>query len=193
MDTSNSDGYVKKLKSKISKTWHRFNPFGVSELIQSIISGFDDVDSRLRKVQYGIEEELYRVKKDLEFVEVLLQTITETTPDMVWVTDTEGRYIFANANARQKLFFCEDPIGKKDSDIDHKSIGIKRKRTKLVHTFTPRFEAIDEIVSNELKKEKFIESGKINNKEVCIELYKSPVFLDDKFIGICTTGRFIKN
>lgn len=182
---------TKNLKQKCCGLWLKFNPFGVSDLIQSIIKNFEEVDSRLEKVQTGIESELYSVKKDLEFVEIMLQVVSDTTTDMLWIKDVEGKYIFVNSNARTKLFSCNNPLGQKDCEINHKIVGIKRTAKRKIHTFLEFFEETDNNIIRNLSTQRFIETGKVNGKEVTLEIFKSPVFLDNKLIGICSAGRFV--
>ena len=77
-------------------------------------------------------QEVMAAQKEVADTYKMLETIGDTIPDMLWLKDTDGRYVYANKAIREKLLFQEDPIGKTDVYCATKA---KEKYGDNKHTF----------------------------------------------------------
>ena len=100
-----------------------------------------------------------------------------------WEKDSEGRYISANELHCIKLFHivanCTESIqGKKDTELTKPITdqGIK-------HTFSKMCELTDEKTKDMMETCRFIEIGYINNKYKILDTTKTPIIIDDEFVG----------
>lgn len=137
-----------------------------------------------------LEKELEEVKTEREKYKNLVVTIGNTIPDLMWCKDLEGKYIYVNPEICRVLFYnlpIEYIIGKTD-------IQITKKCKKIVgdenHTFGEICKNSDLIVLENMKKQKFLEYGKVDGKDIYLEVHKAPVFnYKNECFGTCGTGR----
>lgn len=168
-----------------------------SDYLGSLIYG--EIESKLDKILEEIEKDQTRtenLEKELEKARIkadeyknLVISIGDTIPDMMWAKDKEGKYIYVNQGIVNGLFYGMDYkciIGKTDNEI-------AKKCKKLVgntnHTFGEICGNSDVVILKNLKKERFLEWGLINGKEVYLEVYKAPFYKNDEVIGTVGTGR----
>lgn len=130
----------------------------------------------------------------VNYKEPLFKLISKNLPNMLWVKDIEGRYLFVNeAICNGLLMACDtnEPIGKTDLYF------AKREREKHKdradwHTFGELCLNSDlEVISNN-RAMRFEEYGNVKGKLMYLEVNKAP-FYDDKgnIIGTIGLGRDI--
>lgn len=152
---------------------------------------------RILQLLIGLKDDLQDIKRDLriekEFLqkevakrEAIINTMLETLPDMVWMKDKEGKYMYANKAIRDGLLFCENPIGKNDVELAKKA---KERFGYKNHTFGEVCVNSDTVVLDNMHKQRFMEKGKVMGKMMHLEVHKAPVVFDGEVIGVCGSGR----
>lgn len=111
-----------------------------------------------------------------------LQTILQTIPDMVWLKDPEGRYIFCNSAFEQFTGQQESDIaGKKGDDVFHIDYVMKCQESDQAAMATPGLYISEERLNNPKTDE-----------TVYLEVYKCPIFDNTGDItGVLGIGRDI--
>ena len=124
----------------------------------------------------------------------LLKLLTEHLPDMLWIKDIDGVYIYANKAVCDGLLMAEDinePIGKDDVFFalrERKS----HKDNPDWHTFGELCFNSDEVVIKNNKPMKFEEYGNVKGKLLYLEVNKAPFYdKDGNIIGTVGSGRDI--
>lgn len=124
----------------------------------------------------------------------LLKLLTEYLPDMLWIKDIKGRYIYANKALCDNLLMATDinePIGKDDIFFAQRERE-KHKEKPDWHTFGELCVNSDQMTINNNKPMKFEEYGNVKGKLMYLEVYKAPFYDDDgKIIGTVGVGRDI--
>lgn len=161
---------------------------------------YGEIESKLDKIleeidrdktrTENLERELQRARLEREEYRNLVITVGATIPDMMWAKDIKGRYLYANNAILRGLFYNTDyrnVIGKNDvqlAAICKKLVGPEN------HTFGEICGNSDVVVLENLKKERFLEWGLINGKDMYLEVYKAPLFdSNGKIVGTVGTGR----
>ncbi len=137
----------------------------------------------------NLEKELQRARLEREEYKNLVLTIGDTIPDMMWAKDISGRYIYANNEILNVLFYNTDyrnVIGKNDIQLSYICKGIVGSEN---HTFGEICLNSDAVVLKNLQKGRFLEWGLINGKEIYLEVYKAPLYSNGEVVGIVGTGR----
>ncbi len=124
----------------------------------------------------------------------LLDLLSDNLPDMLWVKDTEGRYIFANKAICDNLLMAKDtsePIGKGDVFF-----ALRERETQPDnphwHTFGELCFNSDEVVIQNNKAMRFEEYGNIKGKLTYLEVFKAPFYdADGNILGTVGAGRDI--
>lgn len=120
--------------------------------------------------------------------------LSDNLPDMLWIKDLEGRYLFVNKAICDQLLMAHDtdePIGNTDLFF------AKREREahsdqKEWHTFGELCYDSDKIVLEALKPMRFEEYGTIKGQMVYLEVHKAPLYNNyGKLIGTVGSGRNI--
>jgi diguanylate cyclase (GGDEF)-like protein len=123
-----------------------------------------------------------------------LQLISDHLPDMLWVKNTQGEYLFANQAICENLLMAEntdEPIGKTDIYF------ALREREKHAshpqwHTFGELCYNSDEEVLRQMKPMRFEEYGNIRGELVYLDVHKAPLFDDaGNLLGVIGSGRDI--
>ena len=139
-----------------------------------------------------LEKELEEVKIEREKYKNLVVTIGNTIPDLMWCKDLEGKYIYVNPEICRVLFYnlpIEYIIGKTDIQITKKCKSLVGNEN---HTFGEVCKNSDLIVLENMKKQKFLEYGKVNGTDIYLVVHKAPVFnSNNECFGTCGTGRDI--
>ncbi|MBU1659625.1 EAL domain-containing protein [bacterium] len=124
----------------------------------------------------------------------LLSLLTQHLPDMLWVKDTNGNYIYANNALCEGLLMAKDtqePIGKNDIFFALRERAT-HSNNPYWHTFGELCFNSDRIVILNNKPMKFEEFGNIKGKMFYLEVYKAPFYdKDGNIIGTVGTGRDI--
>ena len=150
--------------------------------LQEIHEGIQEVRDSLRMDKQLLLKELY--KKD-----VIISTMIEKLPDMLWFKDVDGKYIYANKAIRENLLLDENPEGKTDLEL---SYAAKQEYGDREHTFGEVCGDSDkDVLENEYKSKRYVESGKVKGKMLHLEVNKSIVKVDGEIIGVVGSGRDI--
>lgn len=124
----------------------------------------------------------------------LITLLTQNLPDMLWVKDLNGNYIYANQAICDGLLMAKDtkePIGKNDVFFALREREIHKDKPDW-HTFGELCFNSDQIVIDENKAMKFEEFGNVKGKLLYLEVFKAPFYdKDKKVIGTVGTGRDI--
>jgi len=124
----------------------------------------------------------------------LLNLLTLHLPDMLWVKDLEGKYIYANKAICDGLLMAKDtdePIGKGDVFFALRERDLHKENPDW-HTFGELcFNSDQEVIDND-KAMKFEEYGNVKGKLLNLEVYKAPFYdKNGKIIGTVGAGRDI--
>ena len=124
----------------------------------------------------------------------LLDLLTVHLPDMLWVKDLEGTYIYANKSICENLLMAEnieEPIGKKDVFFAMRERE-KHKDKPDWHTFGELCFNSDLDVISKNKAMRFEEYGNIKGKLMYLEVHKAPFYDEEgNIIGTVGSGRDI--
>jgi diguanylate cyclase (GGDEF)-like protein/PAS domain S-box-containing protein len=124
----------------------------------------------------------------------LLSLLSENIPDLLWVKDLKGKYIFANKALCERLLMAvslDEPIGKNDMFFT------LRERSKYPenlqwHTFGELCCNSDEQVIQHNKPMRFEEYGHIKGEMFYLDVHKAPFYNSKgEIIGTVGTGRDI--
>ena len=150
--------------------------------LQNIVEEIKSIKDQLHSDKQLLEEEL--AKRD-----VIIHSMIENLPDMLWFKDTDGKYLYANKAIRENLLLSTNPIGQTDVEL--------AKQAKLIwgdrqHTFGEMCGNSDKDVleHNYIGKE-YVESGKVKGKMLHLAVNKSIVTVNDKVLGVVGSGRDI--
>ena len=124
----------------------------------------------------------------------LLNLLTLHLPDMLWVKDLDGNYVYANKAICDGLLMAKDtqePIGKGDVFFALRERELHKDKPQW-HTFGELcFNSDQDVIDND-KAMKFEEYGNIKGKMLYLEVYKAPFYDENgKTIGTVGTGRDI--
>ncbi len=124
----------------------------------------------------------------------LLNLLTYHLPDMLWVKDLEGLYVYANKALCDGVLMAKDihePVGKGDVFFAHREREL-HKDIPDWHTFGELCFSSDLDVIAKDKAMKFEEQGNIKGKFMFLEVYKAPFYdKDGIIIGTVGAGRDI--
>ena len=125
---------------------------------------------------------------------VLLELLTQHLPDMLWVKDLDGKYIYANKAICDGLLMAKDttePIGKGDVFFALRERELHKDKPDW-HTFGELCFNSDIDVIEKDKAMKFEEYGNVKGKLTYLEVYKAPFYdQNGKIIGTVGAGRDI--
>ncbi|MBN2824852.1 MAG: EAL domain-containing protein [Campylobacterales bacterium] len=124
----------------------------------------------------------------------LLKLLTQNLPDMLWVKDIDGTYLYANQAICDGLLMAQntqEPIGKNDIFFALRERQ-KHKDNPNWHTFGELCFNSDQVVIDNNKAMKFEEYGNVKGQMLYLEVYKAP-FYDENgtIIGTVGAGRDI--
>lgn len=117
--------------SKLKTLWKLYNPFDIVYNIvkdrvpclitpthDRMIVKLQDIHEDIKDVKTEIKSEKALLLSELKKKkEAILKAVFEVLPDMLWLKDTEGKYILANKALRENLLCCDNPIGRDDVSI----------------------------------------------------------------------------
>lgn len=124
----------------------------------------------------------------------LLKLLTQNLPDMLWVKEVNGNYLYANQAICDGLLMAQDtnePIGKNDLFFALREREAHSDRPQW-HTFGELCFNSDLIVIENNKPMKFEEYGNVKEKMLYLEVYKAPFYdKDGNIVGTVGAGRDI--
>ena len=150
--------------------------------LRVIVDEIKAVKDQLHKDKQMLEEEL--IKRD-----VIIHSMIEHLPNMLWFKDTQGKYLYANKAIRENLLLSSNPIGQTDVEL--------AKQAKLVwgdreHTFGEMCGNSDkDVLANNYVGKEYVESGKVKGKILHLAVNKSIVIVKGKILGVVGSGRDI--
>jgi len=124
----------------------------------------------------------------------LLTLLTDKLPDMLWIKDLEGKYLYVNKAICDGLLMAKDinePIGKDDVFFALREREAHKDNPNW-HTFGELcFNSDIEVIKNN-KAMKFEEYGNVKGKLLYLEVNKTPFYDNDgNIIGTLGSGRDI--
>ena len=124
----------------------------------------------------------------------LLELLTQNLPDMLWIKDVNGTYIYANKALCDGLLMAKDidePIGKNDIFFALRERQ-KHKDNPKWHTFGELCFNSDKVVMENNRPMRFEEYGNVRGEMLYLEVFKAP-FYDDagNILGTVGAGRDI--
>ena len=124
----------------------------------------------------------------------LLNLLTENLPDMLWMKDLDGKYIYVNKAICEGLLMAKDinePIGKGDVFFAMRERETHEENPDW-HTFGELCINSDKEVIDHNKAMKFVEYGNIKGELVYLEVNKAPFYDNNgNIIGTVGSGRDI--
>ncbi len=124
----------------------------------------------------------------------LLELLTQHLPDMLWVKDKDGKYLYANKAICENLLMAkntQEPIGKDDIFFAKRERETHKDKPNW-HTFGELCFNSDQVVIQNDKPMKFEEYGNVKGKMLYLEVYKAPFYdKDGNIIGTVGAGRDI--
>ncbi len=129
-----------------------------------------------------------------EHNEELLKLLTRHLPDMLWVKEANGNYLYANRAICEGLLMARDtnePIGKNDIFFAQRERDAHPENPDW-HTFGELCFNSDQVVIENNKPMKFEEYGNVKGKLLYLEVYKAPFYdKNGNIIGTVGAGRDI--
>ncbi|WP_418185011.1 EAL domain-containing protein [Aliarcobacter vitoriensis] len=123
----------------------------------------------------------------------LLKLISKHSPDMLWVKDLEGKYLYANSAICTGLLMAteDEVLGNTDIFFATRERE-KHKDNKEWHTFGELCKNTDEETIKVMKPSRFLEYGNIKGKMTYLQVDKAPFFnKNNELVGIIGTARDI--
>lgn len=157
---------------------------------------YDNVIQQLQEIQEGIQEVRDSLRMDKQLLlkelykkDVIISTMIDKLPDMLWFKDVNGKYVYTNKAIRENLLLDENPEGRTDLEL---SYAAKQEYGDREHTFGEVCGDSDkDVLENEYEGKKYVESGKVKGKMLHLEVNKSIVKVDGEIIGVVGSGRDI--
>ena len=136
----------------------------------------------------------FNIKDLKEHNSELLSLLTKHLPDMLWVKDLDGKYIYVNQAICDSLLMAKDtqePIGKDDVFFALRERETHKDKPDW-HTFGELCFNSDQDVIDNNKAMKFEEWGNVKGKLMYLEVYKAPFYdKDGNIVGTVGAGRDI--
>ncbi len=136
----------------------------------------------------------FNIKDLKEHNSELLSLLTKHLPDMLWVKDLDGKYIYVNQAICDGLLMAKDtqePIGKDDVFFALRERETHKDKPDW-HTFGELCFNSDQDVIDNNKAMKFEEWGNVKGKLMYLEVYKAPFYdKDGNIVGTVGAGRDI--
>ena len=152
-----------------------------------------------RKVRFEFTRDITEQKKAEETIKgreeqykklySLIRLMSDNLPDLLWVKDTEGKFLFVNKACSKILLDAKDtnePIGKTDMYFANRMIKSHPQIPEYV-SFGKKCTSSDIEVLKSKKAQRFDESGSIKGKLLSLDVYKAP-FKDGNGNIIGTVG-----
>ena len=159
-------------------------------IYDSMILQLNDIQAGIREVKEELKFEKEFLLKELRKKDLIISSMIENLPDMLWFKDPNGKYMFANKAIRENLLFDDKPEGKTDIELAKVA---KVKFGEREHTFGEMCGDSDKdaLEIDAVNGKRYVESGKIKGKMTHLEVNKSVVKLDGEVIGVVGSGRDI--
>lgn len=160
--------------------------FTIYHEILPMVKKLEMIEQHMTEIRKELEAEIEIVTKELDMYKTIVDTMTNELPDMFWLKLKDGTYKIANKEIKDKLLLDDNPFGKNDVQL---ALAAKEKYGHENHTFGEKCANSDVVVIESLKKQRFLESGKVKGKMLHLEVYKAPLIINGEFIGVFGAGR----
>ena len=160
----------------------------IDEYFSILETKMDSLVERCDNIEKKLDSDLKDLTLELEFYKIMLHTVANTVPDMMWAKDTNGKYLYANKAIRDGLLFDTDPRGKTDVEM---ALAAKEVFGSSNHTFGEKCANSDGITVERNAPSRFLENGKVRGKMLYLEVFKTPLYAGDELVGVCGVGRDI--
>ena len=124
----------------------------------------------------------------------LLNLLTHHLPDMLWVKDTNGIYLYANKALCEGLLMAkntQEPLGKDDIFFAMRERDAHKENPHW-HTFGELCFNSDQVVIDNNKPMRFEEYGNVKGELLYLEVFKAPLYdKDGNILGTVGAGRDI--
>jgi diguanylate cyclase (GGDEF)-like protein/PAS domain S-box-containing protein len=177
---------VRKIRKNGTLLWVRESVCAVQDIHGQVIVLITCDDITERKLA---EDALRASDEKSKSLYQMLRLMTDNLPDLVWAKGMDGRYIFANKAAAEKLLVArdtEEPIGKTDLYFAKQQRAAHPENANW-HTFGELCMDTDNIIHAKKQAERFEEFGNVKGKFLFLDVYKAP-FLDEQGTMIGTVG-----
>ena len=158
-------------------------------LYDSMIKELQNIVEEIKSIKDQLHKDKELLEKELAERDVIINSMIENLPDMLWFKDTDGKYLYANKAIRENLLLSANPVGQTDVEL--------AKQAKLIwgdkqHTFGETCGNSDkDVLENNYVGKEYVESGKVKGKILHLAVNKSIVKASDKIIGVVGSGRDI--
>lgn len=173
--------------------WSRFKKWlaigkscSIDKLFDLVEVRMDTLMDKCSDIERKLDRDINELTTELSFYKGMVDAITESLPDMMWCKDVDGKYVYANKAIKEGLIFNDRPIGMDDIEL---AMGAKELFGEDEHTFGEKCANSDKVVLAEMRPMRFLESGKIKGKITYLEVFKAPIYIDGKIVGVVGTGR----
>lgn len=120
----------------------------------------------------------------------LIQLISDNGPDLIWVKDMDGKFLFVNKAMCNKLLMCGSPdeaVGK-----HHMFFADRERNAGYEYTFEELCVNSDAFVKERKAPIRFIEEAFVRDKYIVIDVHKVPWLNEDgEMVGVVGYGRDI--
>jgi len=169
--------------------WKKYNPFDQAQYVHAMMEPFKEFREELQSIRRDTNITIALLENQLAEKELVLQQFIDILPDMVWMKDMAGRYLYANIAIKEQLLLCPNPIGMDDVQL---AAMAKACFGDDNHTFGEKCANSDTVTIENNHPSKFLESGKVKGKMMYLEVYKTPVRSSDGvLIGVAGSGRVL--
>ncbi|HOP15071.1 MAG: PAS domain S-box protein [Chromatiaceae bacterium] len=153
-----------------SEEWLTFADNGHSALIQITRTPVYGDDGRLIGIM-GLGRDItaqHKIKAELRQRESYQRALIDNFPFLVWLKDTDGRFLAVNAPFAQACGAddAESLVGKTDLDIWPRELALG-------------YQTDDRAVMASRRKKEVVEQGEDDGRKIWLETYKAPVLDDD--------------
>lgn len=157
--------------------------------VRPAVLGGAVVNIQARKVA---EAALQASEQQSRHLAVMLRSLCDNVPDLIWAKDLNKRYIFANRAICEQLLMAkntDEPIGKDDMYFASRE---RASRPAILdwHTFGELCQDSDAVTLQRGQPSQFEEFGHVKGQMLVLDVHKAP-FLNDKgeVVGVVGTGR----
>jgi PAS domain S-box-containing protein len=161
--------------------------------LDRLINSMEELHGIAKAIKEELKQERAFWESKVQRQEAIMEAMMEVLPDMLWMKDLEGNYLYANKAIRDGLLFDRDPIGKNDVTM---ALAAKERFGADNHTFGEVCDNSDVVVINKTKDGsftkddgRFLEEGKVKGEMMHLEVFKAPVFFEGELIGVVGSGR----
>ena len=169
------------------KDWWRSN-ISIADDVKVITDLLKCIDEKTCTIDRKLDEEYKLIKDELTLYKGMIESVGMAVPDMIWLKDLNGRYMYANNAIREGLLCHSNPVGLNDVELAGMA---KRRFGDANHTFGEKCANSDVITVERNTPSRFLENGKIRGKMLYLEVFKTPLYAGEEMVGVCGVGRDI--